>query len=95
MAATDNASGRRHSAPVRTGSGPHPNAVAVTPSDSTDLTNVSDMLVIGAGGTLAVNMLNTGAQSFTVVAGQQLPIRVTRVWSTGTSATGIVSLWDG
>ncbi len=72
---------------------PASRAVAVTPSDSTNLTEVSRGLWIGGGGSISVVMLGGGTVSFTgIAAGTLLPIRVSRVNQTGTTATGIVSL---
>lgn len=74
--------------------GPAANAVAVTPNDTTDLGFVTRAIFCGGAGTIAVNMAATGANvSFTVAAGQILPIRVARILATGTSATNVVALW--
>lgn len=75
--------------------GPASNAVAVTPSDSTDLTYTTRALYVGGAGTVVVNMNDTGSSiSFVAVAaGSVLPIRVDRVRATGTTATNIVALY--
>lgn len=65
---------------------------AVTPSNVTDLAAPTRALYIGGTGTLSVEMRN-GTVNFTAVAVGILPIQVTRVNSTGTSATNIVALW--
>lgn len=74
---------------------PAKNAAAVTPNDSTDLTNAARGLYIGGAGNVVVDMVGTGSTiTFTgVVAGTILPIRVSRVRSTSTTATDIVALW--
>ena len=73
---------------------PPRNAAAVTPNDSTDLNFVTRALYIGTGGTLSVNMAETGdSVSYTVYDGQQIVISVARVRATGTTATGIVAQW--
>jgi hypothetical protein len=72
---------------------PATDAVAVTPSNSDDLPCVSRGLYIGAAGTLKVRMLSGVDVTFANVGAGLLPIRCTRVFSTGTSATGIVALW--
>lgn len=69
--------------------------IAVTPSNDTDLTNVSRGIYVGTGGALSVVMAGGGN---TVVIpgvpnGAFLPIRVTRVNATGTGASGIVAFW--
>jgi len=73
---------------------PHTNALAVTPSDSADLTYVTRGIYVGGAGTLKVNMQDSGTVTFTgVPVGTLLPIRATRVYSTGTTATTILALW--
>lgn len=72
---------------------PAEHAEAVTPSDGTDLTIVSRGLYVGGSGNVAVVMASGAAVTFTgVIAGSLLPIRVSRVKSTGTTATTILSL---
>lgn len=73
---------------------PAANAAAVTPNDSTDLTNVSRSLYVGGAGNVKVDMADVGTVTFTgVPAGAILPIRVSRVYSTGTTATSILVLY--
>lgn len=72
---------------------PYDNASMVTPSDSADLSYVTRSLWIGSQGNLKVTMLGGGDVTFNVTAHMELPIRVTRIWSTGTSAGDIVALW--
>lgn len=75
---------------------PYTAAAAVTPNDSTDLTNVSRALWVGTGGALnlAVIMQNGATVTFNNVAsGTLLPVRVSRVKSTGTTVSNIVALW--
>ncbi len=68
-------------------------AEAVTPSDSTDLTNVSRALWIGGAGNISVIMANGSTVLFSgVPAGTLLPLRVSRVRSTSTTATLIVAI---
>lgn len=72
----------------------HPeNAEAVTPNDSTDLTKPS-ILYVGVGGDVTVDMSGEGTNiTFTAVTAGFLPVEVTRVYSTGTTATNIVALY--
>lgn len=74
---------------------PASNAEAVTPSDSTELTYTSRALYVGVGGNISVEMAKTGdAVIFkNVPTGTILPVRVTRVNSTSTTATDIVSIY--
>jgi len=63
----------------------------ITPNDSTDLAVTTRALMVAVGGTLKVHDDQGNAHSLTVPAGV-LPIRVSRVWATGTDATGITGL---
>ena len=77
------------------GAAGHPvvDAIAVTPSDSTDLVNVSRALWIGSAGNVSVVMLSGATATFTgVPAGSLLPIRVSRVRATLTTAGNILAL---
>jgi hypothetical protein len=80
----------------RTGSGanfPASRAEAVTPSDTVDLTYVTRGLWVGGAGNVAVVMVSGDAVTFSgVVAGTLLPIRVSRVKSTSTTATLMLGL---
>jgi hypothetical protein len=67
-------------------------ALPVTPNDGVDLTFATRYLIVSVGGTLKVDMVGNGTQSLTVPAGV-IPLRVTRVWATGTAATGITAIW--
>ena len=72
---------------------PYSEAVAVTPSDSADLTWCTRALVATGAGNVAVYMKHsTTSVTLGISAGSPLPVRVDRVLSTGTTATGIVAL---
>ena len=74
--------------------GPAHHAVAVTPNDGSDLTDTTRALYVGAAGDVKVDMYGSGTVTFVgVTAGSVLPVRVDRVYSTGTTATSIVALW--
>lgn len=65
----------------------------VTPADGTDLAYISRWLIIGVAGNIKVTPpLGAAAVTIAVPAGL-LPIQAARVWSTGTTATGIVALY--
>ncbi|MGE4043323.1 MAG: hypothetical protein AB7F35_00615 [Acetobacteraceae bacterium] len=67
---------------------------AVTPSDSVDLTKESRCLRVGGAGNLAVVMSDGSNLTITgCLAGEWLPICVTRVKATGTTATNITSFY--
>ncbi len=67
-------------------------AVAVTPSDSTDLEYTTRGLYIGVAGNLSVVMAGGDTVIIPVQAGLH-PLSVSRVRATGTTATGIVAVW--
>lgn len=68
-------------------------AAVVTASDSTVL-EVTRALYVGGGGNVAVTTLNGDSVTFVGVgAGTILPIQVTKVLSTGTTATSILALY--
>ena len=68
--------------------------VAVTPSDATDLTGARALFVGGAGNLALMAVGDTAAVTLTgVLAGSIIPVRVSRVMSTNTTATNIVALY--
>lgn len=74
--------------------GPAVNATAVTTSDSADLSYVTRGIYVGGSGNLKVDMLGGGSVTFTgLAAGVIHPIRATRIYATGTTATGVIALW--
>jgi hypothetical protein len=73
---------------------PADNIVAITPSDSTDLAQNSRAIYVGGAGNIVVTPAGGGSNvTLAVVAGAILPIRVSRVLSTGTTATGLFNLY--
>lgn len=70
---------------------------SVTPSDATDLGNgPTRALYVTGAGNVNVNLLGGGTAVLTgLSAGQILPVAVTRVLSTSTTATGIFALYRG
>ena len=73
--------------------GPATHAFSVTPNDDTDLTETTRALYIGSAGSLRVTLLSGAEVTLAnVAAGSVLPIRVSRVKATSTTATSIVGL---
>ena len=78
-------------------------AIAVTLSDSTNIDFQSKgdstrAIWVGSGGDISVEMSGDGLPDATVVfvsvlSGSLMPIGITRVNSTGTTASSIVALW--
>lgn len=66
-------------------------AESVTPDDGTNLTTACRALYVGQGGNLRVTLV--GGSTVTLVAASNgwHPVRATRVWATGTTATDILS----
>ncbi len=70
-----------------------PGALAVTPSDTATIRHTRGVYV-GVTGDLAVTMLEGNSVTFVAVpAGALLPIRVSQVLATGTTATSIVAIF--
>ena len=73
---------------------PAKNAASVTPDNGVDLSFASRALLCEVGGIVTVDMVGAGTNiAIPVVAGQPMPIRATRVYATGTTATGIIAFW--
>jgi hypothetical protein len=73
---------------------PAKNAATVTPNDGADLPNASRALYIGSTGNIKVDMVGGQTVTFSgLPTGMMLPIRVTRVYSTGTTASSIIALY--
>ncbi len=68
-------------------------AEAVTPSDSTDLTVTSRALYVGTSGDVRVTAASGAVVTFANVPEGILPMRVSRVHASGTTASDIVAVW--
>lgn len=72
---------------------PFEDGAAVTPSDSADI-DVTSAMWVGGAGDLKVTYKSGRTDTLQAVpAGMYMPIRVTRVWATGTTATKISALY--
>ena len=75
-------------------SGPSAGFVAVTPSDTVDIRRGSRALYIGVSGDIVVRARDSDTNvTFKAVPVGVLPISVSRVLSTSTTATDIIALW--
>ena len=73
---------------------PASSAAAVTPNDSTNLSNITRGVYIGVGGNMKVTMEDGQTLLFTgLSAGAIYPLRLTRIWADTTTASSIVALW--
>ena len=69
-------------------------AINVTPNDSTDLSQPSILYVGGAGNVKVNPAVGGSAVTFlNVPAGTELKLKVTRVYSTGTTSSGIIAMY--
>lgn len=73
---------------------PPENAAAIVADDEGALSHATRALYVGGQGDLRVQMLGGGNVVLSnLPAGSLMPLRVTQVFATGTTATGIVGLW--
>lgn len=72
---------------------PATSAATVTPNDSTDLVNTSRALLLSDAGTVTVDMVDVGSNIPLPLQAGYNPVRVSRVYSTGTDSLTIVALW--
>lgn len=71
---------------------PADRAETVTPSDDDDLQFISRAICVSGSGMVRLTTKAGDTVDIYMVQGATFPIRATRIWETGTSATGIVSL---
>lgn len=68
-------------------------AFAIIPHDSQPLPLVTKGLCVGMSGNIALRAIDSEDDvTLSVVAGQLLPIRITHIRATGTTASGLVGL---
>lgn len=65
----------------------------ITPDDATDLAVASRALNVAQGGAVQVTTVGGTTATITVAAGVVMPVRVIKIWQTGTTATGITVLY--
>lgn len=64
----------------------------ITPSDTADLDRPTRAINVAQAGTVRVTTITGETGALYVAAGTAFPIRVSRIWATGTTAIGIVAL---
>ena len=67
-------------------------AFSITPDDGNDVAIETRGLVAQVAGNVKVTMKTGATVTLGIAAGVVIPVRVTRVWATGTTATGLVGL---
>lgn len=82
----------RYAGLAQTPADPASTLIDVTPSDTTDLSDVTSALNVATPGTVRVTTLDGSVTDVSVAPGYAFPLRVTRIWATGTTATGIRGL---
>lgn len=73
--------------------GPVENAAPVVPSNDADLEHLTRCFWVGGAGSLKVTMKGGQVVTFPNLHVGWHPIRATRVYAAGTSATSIVAAW--
>ena len=74
---------------TRTPSDPAVSLAEVTPDDAADLPRVGLALNVATPGTVRVTTQDGSVSDVQIHPGHAFPLRVRRVWATGTTATGI------
>ena len=64
--------------------------IELTPSDTADLPFVSRAIYVGAAGDLQVTLVSGQTVTFVAAHAGWHPVRATRVWATGTTASWLV-----
>ena len=77
---------------MRSPGDPATSVFAITPDDATDLPQVTVAVGVTTPGTVRVTMRDGSIGDLSLVPGTSFPVRVSRVWQTGTTATGITGL---
>lgn len=65
----------------------------ITPDDAAHLPIATRAINVATPGHITVTLLDGDVVTLFVAAGILMPVRVTRVWQTGTDATGIVGVY--
>ncbi|MBW4710786.1 hypothetical protein KX928_23595 [Roseobacter sp. YSTF-M11] len=66
---------------------------AVTPSDTADIPQASRCINVATSGAVRLTTIAGDTETIFVAAGIVFPIRAARIWSTGTTATGIMVMY--
>lgn len=72
---------------------PAASLIEIVPDDAADLPQILTALNVETPGAVRVTMRDGDVGTVFVAAGVVFPVRVRRVWATGTSATGIRGLY--
>lgn len=72
---------------------PVTHAVSVVPDDAIDLGHLTRALYVGTGGDVRVTLADGGTLTFVNMVQGWHPIRVSRIWASGTTADHLVGCW--
>lgn len=72
---------------------PVTHAVGITTDDTADLGHLTRALYVGTGGDVRVTIADGSTVTFVNMVQGWHPIRVSRVWATGTTADHMVGCW--
>ena len=72
---------------------PISHGTAITPDDAADLGHLTRALYVGTGGDVRVTLADGSAMTFVNMVQGWHPMRVARVWATGTTADHMVGCW--
>ena len=81
--------------PLLTSTEPISSAATITPNNTTTFTTICRAVYVGGAGNLTIDVADGGTNiAFNgLTAGTIFPVRTKRVYSTGTTATGLVCLY--
>ena len=72
---------------------PPTHVLPVTPSDTTDLSHPSRAVNVAVSGIVRLTSIEGETADLYVAEGIAFPIRASRIWQSGTTASGIVALY--
>lgn len=69
------------------------NALGITPSDTVNLPSPTQAISVGVAGTVTVDMAGGQKNQLLTLPAGMFTIQVTKIYATGTTATGIAAYW--
>lgn len=71
---------------------PATDIINIIPDDTADLVSASRAINVAETGTVRITTITGTTATVFIAAGIPFPVRASRIWDTGTTATGIVAL---
>lgn len=81
----------RHTGQALVLASPITGAFAITPSDAADLAEVTLNLYVSTAGAVKATMFDGSVVTYANLAAGRHPLRIKRLWATGTTATGLIA----